>query len=154
MSANSTSDDKVVRYPDQSPEYGVLVPEGNYQLKLVGHYTAIKFNAPRLILVFRVIDYGQFHGCLLERYFYVKSLKGKPGKNGGCIHKPRGDFMIEYLGLFPEMRKPRLDRVSLQPLYENVITARIATVTRNNQQKKMPEQLHYSKVAELIEVAR
>lgn len=151
-SSFESGESNVIQYPGQNSDYGVLIPAGEYQLKLVDHYTAIKFSSPRLILVFQVIDFGEHHGCQLERFFYVRDLKGKPRRKGACWHKARGDFMIEYCTVLPDARKPRLDRVPIEPLYNHVIIGRVATVKHNNQQKKLPEQLWYSKVAELLRV--
>lgn len=145
---------RILSFPDHESDFPPLIPEGKYQLKLLSHSTSIMFGkSSRLVLEFSVVDFGEHHGTRLIRYYNVEKLKSKPGKNGQCKHKRRGDFMIEYFTLFPGLRATRLDRVSMEPLYQSVLVGMVRNVTKNTQQKDLPAQLHYSVVGKLVGVA-
>jgi len=132
-----------------SPEDRPIIPEGKYHFKLVTHKTSLKFGKPRLIMYMTVIDMGDQHGVALPCYRNVDSLKGEPRKRGGFVPPRGGTFMIEHCKLLPRYN-PRRDRISLNPYYNNIIEAIVATVKKNNQGKALPEQLWWSKVDELI----
>ena len=142
----------LIQFPQPSPlDEFILIPEGLYELKLVTHYTAIQFQSPRLVMEFSVCECGDYFGSRLFRYYHLERLDGKAGKHGRFVAKARGDLMIEYCTLFP--RKVRRDRLSLAPLYNSVIIGKVATVTKNNQGKALPEPLQYSKISELVRLA-
>lgn len=134
-------------------DFAPLVPPGEYGLKLVEHRTGIFFKTPRLVLDLQISDFGEYHGVLLHRYYNVARLIGKPGKNGHCKHKLSGDFMMEYYRLFPTDPRLRLDRISLQKFYNQLLIGRVRTVGANNRQQKLPDQLMHSVVGELVGVA-
>lgn len=134
-----------------SDDYRPLLPEGEYQLKLLAHGTELHFGKkPRLVLKFSVVDFGQQQGTVLFRYYNVDKLLSKAGKNGRFKPPRNGDFMMEYFKVVSGCGKPRLDRIPLEPLYKSIIVGRVRTVDRNSQQKALPEQLKYSVVAELL----
>ena len=138
---------------DDKPSTGdclPLLPEGEYTLKLESHHCAIFFKSPRLVLTFSVADFGEHFGAKLSRYYNVSSIKGKPGAHSNVKHKHSGDFMIEFYTLFPDQPRRRLDRIPMEPFYKASIIGRIRNVKRNNQQKKLPEQLQHSVIAELL----
>ena len=128
-----------------------LIPDGGYNFKLVYHETKYMFGTPRLVLHMAVIDIGELHGITLPCYRNVDSLKGKPRKKGGFAPTRGGYFMIEYCNLVLGFNSRR-DRISLNPYYNQILYARTSTVKLNNRKKKLPEQLWYSKVDELIEL--
>lgn len=140
----------VEKISDEPPR----IPEGEYRLKMVGYSTAIPFGnkAPRLFLNFTVCDMGKCFGVPLKKFYNVATLTTKVGKNGGCKHKPRGDFLIDYFTLFPDQRLKRLDRIPMGPLLNSIIIGSVRDVTKNSQQKELPDQLKYSVIAKLIGV--
>ena len=144
---------QIVRFPDVESDLPPLIPEGEYQLKLVSHATVIQFKTPRLALKFSIVDYNEYHGTVLYRYYNVVKLTSKAGTKGSCKHKARGDFMIDYCTLLPNQHITRLDRVPMEPLYQTVIVGKVRTVKRNNQQRVLPEQLQYSVVDSLLRVS-
>lgn len=140
----------VVSFPEL--DYEPLVPEGEYRLKLLSHSTAIMFRAPRLILRFSIVDFGEAHEYELSRYYSVEKLIGKDGNRGKCKHKRRGDFMLEYFTLFPDRPRTRLDRIPLEPLYNSIVIGKVRTVKVNNQQKELPRALWHSVIGQLVGV--
>jgi hypothetical protein len=128
-----------------------LVPNGIYDVGFVSYSTAYMFNkVPKLVLNFRILDFGEHNGKVLPRYYNVKRIKGRPRKNGDFKVGRRSDFVHEYATLFGLPR--RLDRVSMTPFKSVIIKAKVEVVTSDYKQRQMPEALKYSKIAELREV--
>ena len=127
-----------------------LVPDGNYHFKLRHHETAIMFKNPKLILHLEIAEFGDYHGIVIPNYYNVAELYGPPKKRGRFKPTRSGDFLIDYYNLVGSVE--RLDRLPMRPLYNSFIYARTETVTRNNQGKKLPPQLQYSKIAEMVEL--
>lgn len=141
---------------DDGPVFGIepqtVVKPGLYRLAFIHQATALVYQrAPKLALRFRIVDTGPYFEQELNRWYNVKRLIGKPGKGGNFQIGPHSDFLREYLTLFPDAVN-RLDRMSFKPFRSVIITGRIETVTRNKQQKPLPEPLHYSIIRELLEV--
>jgi hypothetical protein len=139
--------EKEILLPDERP----LVPDGRYHFKLKSHRTEYMFGSPRLILLMAILDYGDFHGVTLPRFYNVKQLIGKPGKKGRFKPTNGGDFLIDYYNLIT-VRDRRLDRLSMKPLYDKIVYAETATVKINNRKTKLPEPMWHSKVINLIEL--
>lgn len=122
-----------------------LIPPGTYDLKFTGHETALMFNrAPKLILWFSVIDFGDQFGTAVPRFYNVKCLLGKPGRGGRFRAKARGDLILDYYALFPPPK--RLDRVSFDPWRTSIIRGVVDTVSVTSNQRSLPEALRYSVV--------
>ena len=144
--ANSDNEEGEFLLPESRP----LVPDGNYHFKLLEHETAIMFKNHKLVLYLRIADIGRYHGIVIPNYYNVDKFLGKPGKKGRFRATTGGNFLIEYFTLVGKAE--RLDRLSMRPLYNSLIYARTETVTKNNQGKKLPPQLQYSKIAEMLEL--
>jgi len=126
-----------------SSELRPLIPEGNYHLKLLKDNTQYMFGGWKLCLRFSVIDFGEYQGTELVRYYNLM-------KNSGKFEVPlNGDFMIDYFTVLPG-RVRRRDRMSLDPLYDKITYAHVSTVKTNNLGKQYPESIWYSKVGKLI----
>ena len=137
--------------PTISVECSPLVAPDIYRLRFVGYRTALVYRkAPKVALLFRIIDQGEYYETEVSRWYNVKRLMGKPGKSGKFQIGRYSDFLREYLTLFPDAAN-RLDRISFKPYRSNVITGRIETVTRNAKQKPLPELMQYSIIRELLE---
>lgn len=149
-SASESVDCGLLTFP--CSDYEPLIPEGQYCFKLIGYETVCTFDSPKLVLTCSIIDFGPYYQTQLSRYYCVERLLGKPGKNGKCKHKRRGDFMLEYFKLFPGRARPRLDRVPLEPFRNEVIIGSVRTVKSNSQQKKLPDQLMYSVIGSFEEI--
>ena len=145
----------IVEVPEHADDESVLIPEGEYCMKLVSQHTAVQFGVPKLILVFKITDFGPFLGVKLKAYFNVAALLGKAGIKGKVRHKRTGDFMIQYFTVLPmAARIKRLDRVPMEPLYNAEIVCKVRTVKLNSIRQPLPEQLWYSKVEQLVKIER
>lgn len=138
--------------PTISVECSPLVEPGIYRLGFIGYRTALVYRkAPKVALMFRIIDQGEYYKTEVSRWYNVKRIIGKPGKSGKFQIGRYSDFLREYLTLFPDAVN-RLDRISFKPYRSNVITGKIETVTRNSRQQALPELMQYSIIRELLEV--
>lgn len=139
---------------DEESDLLPKIPNGNYQLKLLDRRTEVMFTEPRLIFKFSIVDFGEFHGTVLYRYYNVEKLTSKAGKNGGFKAKQTGDFLIEYCNLFPHRKIKRRDRIPMEDFHNEIIVGKVRLADKNNQQKKLPPQLQYSVVGELLRIAK
>jgi len=133
---------------DQKPP---LIKPGEYPLGFDHHETARLFNQPKLILLFTVLSDGEYHGIKLRRFYNVRSLIGKPGR-GGKYH-PSGwssDLIREYALLFGSIPDDRLDRLSLNPYKNVIITGEVKTVSRDSKKRGISECVQYSVIKRLI----
>lgn len=144
------TEENIAYFPANSDEWP-LIAEGEYQLKLVSHETAVQFLTPKLILLFSICEFGNYFGTRLPKYYNIKKFKGKPGKKGHFYPKRRGDFMFDFYTLFN--RNVRLDRIPMEPFYNSIIIGRVGTVKVDYRNRKLPEQMRYSKVCELLRLA-
>ena len=131
-------------------ESAPFIPEGEYRFKFEGYRTFLFSKSPRLEFQFSVVDFGPYFGTRLSRFYCVEKLTGKHGKNGKCIHKKKGDFLIEFYELFPDQPKRPRSRVPVEPFRNVLIIGKVTTVKQNSLQKQVPEQLWYSKIAKLV----
>jgi len=132
---------------DQKPP---LIKPGEYSLGFDHHETARLFNQPKLILLFTVLSEGDYRGTKLKRFYNVRSLIGKPGRNGK--YRPSGwssDLIREYAELFGDV-PDRLDRFSLKPYNNVIITGEVKTVSQDSRKRGIPECVQYSVIERLI----
>ena len=133
---------------DQKPP---LIKPGEYSLGFDHHETQRLWNQPKLILWFTVLSDGEYHGIKLRRFYNVRSLIGKPGKEGK--YHPSGwssDLIREYAHLFGSIPDDRLDRFSLNPFKKVIITGEVKTVSQDSRKRGIPECVQYSVIERLI----
>ena len=127
-----------------------FVAPGEYQLAYVSHQTYQYFaRSLKVVVWFRIVSVGPHFGKVIPRYYNVKKLKGKPGKNGLFIPGRSSDFIREYCRLFPE-QLTRLDRIPLSAFQSSLIVGKVRTVKSDRKQKELPEPLKYSVIDELL----
>lgn len=143
-----------IAYIEEASDLLPRIPEGEYRMAMTAYQTALPFgkDQPRLFIDFRIQDFGAGCGVVLRKFYNVASLTSKAGKNGKCKHKARGDFLIDYCTLFPSQSIRRLDRIPMEPFKNCVIVGRVRDVTKNPQNRRLPEQLRYSVIGELLRV--
>ena len=128
-----------------------LIKPGEYSLGFDHHETQRLWNQAKLILWFTVLSDGDYHGIKLRRFYNVRSLIGKAGKNGK--YRPSGwnsDLIREYAELFGSIPDDRLDRFSLNPFKKVIITGEVKTVSRDSKKRGIPECVQYSVIERLI----
>ena len=128
-----------------------LIPAGDYQAKYLRHETALVFGKTSKVYVhFEIVDPGQHNGTKLYRAFRVTALIGKPRRNGRFKLKRRSDLFLTLCRLFDGKHRP--DQVSLTRLRNLVLKISVRTVTKDYNQRPLPEMLHYSVVDEIKEI--
>lgn len=131
-----------------------LVKPGVYSMAYDRHETRKFFgNAQKVVFWFRIVEFGDAFEKVVPRFYNVKRIKGKPGKNGDFVPGRNSDFLREYCGLFTNPIH-RLDRLSLSVYRNVIIKGRVRTTERNRRQRELPDILKYSVVEELLEVEK
>lgn len=125
------------------------IPPGIYQLAFISHHTMIFCRGPKVVLRFRVIEQGPHFGVELERFYNVRQLLGKSGKNGRFKVGSSSDLVLEFCRVAYD-RITRLDRLPLSAMKNFIIKGVVHTVVKNRNQKTLPDVLQYSVVKELI----
>ena len=131
-----------------------LVRPGYHDLTLDSFQTAMMFQgkAPKLIMHFRIVSFGDDFEKIVPRYYNVSRIIDKPQKGGRFKASKKGDFLREYLTLFGSNVR-RLDRLPMTQFKDVIIQGEIETVKRSRN-RDIPELLQYSKVAKLIKVKK
>jgi hypothetical protein len=131
---------------DDSP----LILPGEYTFLFRGHSTWVMFGrSPKLILEFSIVDDQMYSGVVLKRYYNVRKLKGRPGRNGNFVASKKSDFMRDFFRVCPAYPPKRFDRIPMSRLEGIYIHGKVKTVTTGYDQKDIPEPLQYSVIAEI-----
>ncbi len=127
-----------------------LVPDGEYVAQYLRHETRRMFRTFKVFLHFEIVGPGLWHGTKLYRAY--NAIDVVHGKKGGRKFKlrPRSQLYLDLCRLYGG--KHRRDRISLNGLKSLVLRVRVRTVTKDYEQRPLPESLHYSVVADLVDV--
>lgn len=126
------------------------VPPGEYAFSFVRYSTWLMFGRnPKLIIEFSIEDDDAYGGVILNKYYNVKSLKGKHGRNGNFTASRKSNFMRDFFRVCPAYPPKRLDRVPMSRLEGIDILGKVKTVTKGQDQKEIPEALQYSVITEI-----
>lgn len=132
-----------------------LINPGSYEMTMVGYKTAVYYGrAQKLVISFRIVECGAAFESVLERYYNVLKLSGKPGKNGVFKVGQRSDFLREFCSVFPAVNVRRLDRIPMSYFDGVIVRGEVSTVTHDTKQHQIPKSLQYSKVTRLLEVVK
>ena len=128
-----------------------LVPEGEYLARYIGHETAVLFSrAKKVALRFEICE-GPYQRTRLTRYYRAQQLIGKPGP-GGRFQLSAGGDLYRMLARVLDVRT-RPDRISVRELRTRLLRIKVRTVTRDRDNRPLPESCHYS-VIDAIEDGR
>lgn len=106
--------------------------------------------APKLIMDFRIVSYGEFFEDELSRFYNISRIIGKPERHGRFKASKKGDFLREYMTLFTG-KISRLDRIPMSYFENVIIEGVVGTVTRSRG-RDIPSQLQYSVIKHLRRV--
>ena len=130
-----------------------LIPEKTYDLGFVSYSTYMMLGkSPKLIINFKIMEFGDYFGVTLSKYYGVQKLTSKPRKNGGFLVGRKSNFLRDFITLFPDQSVKRLDRIPMTRFQEHVIKGRVKTVSKGFNQRDIPKPLQYSVIGELLEV--
>ncbi len=126
-----------------------LVKPGIYDLAFIDYKTAMMFQgkAPKLMMNFRIVTFGEYFETELNRYYNVQRIIGQPQRHGRFKCSAKGDFLREYMTLFTG-KANRLDRIPMSNFENVIIEGRVNTVKRSRG-KDIPTELQYSVITEL-----
>lgn len=130
------------------------VKAGTYDLAYVEHKVKpnLHLNNTKLVIWFRIVTPGEFHGIVLPKYYGVQLKKGSEFKVG-----PKSDFARDYVDIF-KVAPARWYRVPMTKFRGIVIEGAVRTVTtgrakKGKVQRKIPEPLQYSVIDHLIRLS-
>lgn len=124
------------------------IPEDTeLELKYLDYSTVVMFSAPKLVVRFTVMTMGEHFEAVLERWYRVRQLKGKPKKYGNFTVGASSDYYRDYCRLLGT--PARKDRLSLTPLKHKVVMGSCRTVTVDSSQRALPEPTRYSVLEKL-----
>ncbi|VAW38367.1 hypothetical protein MNBD_GAMMA01-734 [hydrothermal vent metagenome] len=124
-----------------------LIPSGKYEAVLNTWFTGTLWKQPKVVMIYTITS-GEYFGVDIPKYYNVKRLKGKAGKKGKFIAKPRGDFLKDFYKLLPLHEKVRVDQIPVNKL-KLPIEIKVSTVTKDHKQKVYAKQLQYSVIREV-----
>lgn len=132
-------------------DFGTIVAPGIYELGFDYFETGILFGkAPKLIIWFKMFEFGKDFQKPLPRYYNVKKTKGRLGKYGYFEVGPRSDFIRDYGRLFGTPLNTK--QIPMVQFESKIIKGRVKTVTKGRDGKLIPDGQLYSVVEELIEI--
>jgi hypothetical protein len=129
-----------------------LIAEGTYRAVYVRSTTMLMRmfgNAPKLFLDFRIVDPGEAFGTTVSRFYRVKSLSSKPGRNGAFRLAKRSELYLMLCRLATARLRP--DRISVKELLRGrVLVVKVRTVKVDYRQRPLPPALFYSVVDDVL----
>ena len=132
--------------------YFVRIPEGDYEATLTHYYTCNIHGDDKVVFLFTIIDFGDYHNVIIPRFYPVKRVIGKKGMNGRFIPKcsPTSAFIKDYYSMYPTAPKLRPDRVPMTKLMDKPYLITVGDVRHGSDKKKVhPEQVIYSTIREV-----
>jgi hypothetical protein len=128
-----------------------LIPEGEYRLKFDGWVTCTMWGKQtKLVAWFSIADFGEHFRTRISRYYNIRKIVGKPGRNGAFKVSWSCDLTREYGRLLPV--PTRLDRIYLHRLSNLLIVGEVETVRTTSAQEQLSEGLQYSVIRRLVRV--
>ena len=126
----------------------VLIKPGDYEVTLNSYWKGFLYGrAPKLILVFRILDECPHFGKHLYRCYNIRGFT----KRKEIIPKGwHSDFVREYSRLFGAPM--RLRDIGIRPYRNKVFACRVRTVEKDSKQRPLPHDMKYSVIDELIKV--
>ena len=124
-----------------------LIKPGRYKLAYIRHETVMLYGkAAKLVVWFRIVTFGPHFETILPRWYNVKYLVGKQGKNGRFKVGHKSDFLREYLNCFEDQfaKKGRLDRIPVSNFKGVILKGEVRTVKRNSSGHNIHNLLKYS----------
>ncbi len=124
-----------------------FVPPDEYEARYKNHGTYRQYGGGEKLRAFFVIsDPGPAFGLAVPRFWNVTLTK-----RGFKVGK-RSTFLREFCRLFPNYRPTRSDRIPMDYFRGKAFRIRVETVDKDRNRQPIPEQLRYSKVAEILVV--
>lgn len=134
-----------------------LIEPGKYKLAYLRHETVMRYGrAGKLVIWFKVVSLGPYFETVLPRWYNVKCLVGKRGKNGRFKVGHKSAFLREYLNCFEDRfaETGRLDRIPVSHFKNTIFEGEVGTVKKSSSGDNIPKSLRYSVITRLIGTER
>ena len=122
-----------------------LIPEGSYTTVMVNWEKTYSgyFKKHLLIMRFRIVDEGKWHGAVVPGYFKVL-----PTKNGQVKAAPKSYFFRDYQACFGKVR--RNDRLAMSHFKNRLLKVQVVTVSKDTDGMALADVNHYSRVKHIL----
>ena len=124
----------------------VLIPEGEYQVVLKHWKKFWHFGRNDLVMLFEIVDQGNYFGKFLPKYYQVKW-------NGEQIVAGwKSGFCRNYQQFFGAVE--RTDQFEIRKFEDLVLLAEVREVTHDQEKRPLAEVNQYSRIGQLLKVIR
>ena len=129
----------------------VLITPGTYDALMLDWATSYNqyFRRTILLMHFRIVEMGRFHGVVLPAWFTVKPNKSKTTVKAGW----RSDFLRMYQACF-NIKLDRKDRIPMSRFESILLKVEVVTTVRDTQGQSLAKINQYSRVKRCIETLR
>ena len=124
----------------------VLIPEGEYQVVLKHWKKFWHFGRNDLVMLFEIVDQGNYFGKFLPKYYQVK-WDGEQIVAGW-----KSDFCRDYQQCFGAVE--RTDQFEIRKFEDLVLLAEVREVTHDQEKRPLAEVNQYSRIGQLLKVIR
>ena len=124
------------------------IPAGRYQASLVDVRTQLYFKkSAKVILTFRMQDYGSHFGAIVRGFYAVKRLNGKPRKNGTFEAGPKSRLLRDMARMMDG--RPPTNCVPTRLLDAAIYEIELRRVTEVKK-TALPESIQYAVVDHVV----
>ena len=129
----------------------VLITPGTYDARMLDWATSYNqyFRRTILLMHFRIVEMGKFHGVVLPAWFTVKPSKIKTTVKAGW----RSDFLRMYQACF-NIKLDRKDRIPMSRFESILLKVEVVTIGKDTQGQALAKINQYSRVKRCIETLR
>ena len=129
----------------------VLITPGTYDARMLDWATSYNqyFRRTILLMHFRIVEMGKFHGVVLPAWFTVKPSKSKTTVKAGW----RSDFLRMYQSCF-NIKLDRKDRIPMSRFESVLLKVEVVTIGKDTQGQPLAKINQYSRVKRCIETLR
>ncbi len=125
------------------------IEPGIYEVAYISHMTWYYLNRqPKLRVDFKIVSMGPYLGLIFSRFYNIKKIVGKPGRNGRFNAGWSTDFAREFARVI-DMPK-RSDRFSMSKLKNFILEVEIADVTKDRNLCDLHESSRYSVIKRIM----
>ena len=125
------------------------IPEGLYSACLIDASTRLFFfgRSPKVVLTFRIVDFGPYFKKLVRGFYAVKSLNGKPRHNGKFLAGPRSRLLRDIAKVITS--RPPTDHIPMSLIESAILEISIRIVDRAGGED-LPESMQYAVVDRIV----
>ena len=125
------------------------VPKGTYSACLIDASTKLFYfgRSPKVVLTFRILDLGPYFEKLVNGFYAVRRIKGKPRRNGTFEVGPRSRLLRDISKLIDS--RPPTDHIPENVIESAVFEIEIRRVNRANGET-LSESMQYAVVDRIV----